>query len=209
MSIPAHRFILLFFFISLVSPAALFAAKEEKTTGNKTTSLQPHKTGFVKMPVSTTKASSGNVTVAVPSVSEKTTGQNQASYVPDENDVKSFVYRWFAWLDHQVEDFLFLYHLSKEDLLMEMPEVKITTHAGFIKWYQAARSETESIMYEVGDITVKHLAGGKYSVALSVRCKSKTIKGKTRDVKYKQNWELSVSPAGRLTINRYRVKKVK
>ncbi len=48
--------------------------------------------------------------------------EREPAYLPNENDVKSFVYRWFSWLDHQVADFLFLYHLSKEDLVMKFLE---------------------------------------------------------------------------------------
>jgi hypothetical protein len=201
--------LIIFFGVSLFLPSETFAAKGKKAESKKTESSQETKQTPVQTQEPAVRPSGGNVTTSVIPASTKTEKQPAASYVPDENDVKSFVYHWFAWLDHQVEDFLFLYHVSKDDLVMEVPQAKITSHADFVKWYQGLRSETKSIKYEVGDIKVKELPGNKFNVEISVRCKSKTVKGETLDAKYAQHWELSVSPSGRLTINRYIVKKMK
>ena len=131
----------------------------------------------------------------------------ETAFVPNENDIKSFVYRWFSWLDHRVEGFLFLYHLNKEDLLMKLPEATIHSHDDFKKWYQSFCENSQSNTHEVSNIKVKSLANGRYSVDLSVLRRSKTPQGRTLDEKERQNWELSVSAAGRLTINRYIIKK--
>jgi len=133
----------------------------------------------------------------------------EMSFVPNENDVKSFVYRWFSWLGHQVDDFLFLYHLSKDDLVMKLPEQTIKNQNDFKKWYQGVRENIKSNTYDVGDIKVKMLPKNRYKVDLSVYWKAKDKLGKTLEMKQKQSWVLSLSAAGRLTINRYIVKKVK
>jgi hypothetical protein len=135
--------------------------------------------------------------------------EREPIYLPNENDVKSFVYRWFSWLDHQVADFLFLYHLSQEDLVMKFPETVVRSRADFKKWYQGVKDTIQSNTYEVGDIKVSLLPKGRYKVVLFVRWKAKTYKGESLDVKFKQDWVLGISGSGRLTINRYVVKKTK
>ncbi|MFH1875548.1 MAG: hypothetical protein ABH865_01490 [Candidatus Omnitrophota bacterium] len=130
-------------------------------------------------------------------------------YVPTNNDVKSFVYRWFAWLDHQVEDFLFLYHLAKNDLQMEVPGATIRTHQDFIAWYAVQRAEILSNEYDVGEIKIKQLPRERFRVEIVARHKGTGVAGKNFDYKYRYSWELNVSEAGRLTIYRYRVKKIK
>ncbi|MEI6631321.1 MAG: hypothetical protein WCL25_01745 [bacterium] len=132
-----------------------------------------------------------------------------AAYIPNENDIKSFVYRWFSWMDHQVADFLFIYHLSKDDLVMKFPEAVVHSHDDFKKWYQGVKDNIQSNVYEVGDIKVSQLPKERYKVDLSVRWKAKTHKGESLDIKFKQSWILSVAGSGRLNINRYIVKKIK
>ena len=135
--------------------------------------------------------------------------QREPVYEPNENDIKSFVYRWFSWLDHQVSDFLLLYHLSKDDLVMKLPEALVRNHSDFKKWYQGMKDTIQSNNYEVGDIKVTGLPKGRYKVDLSLRWKAKTYKGESLDMKFKQSWILSLAGSGRLNINRYVVKKTK
>ncbi len=85
----------------------------------------------------------------------------------------------------------------------------LRSRADFKKWYQGVKDTIQSNTYEVGDIKVSLLPEGRYKVDLSVRWKAKTYKGESLDVKFKQDWILSLSGSGRLTINRYVVKKTK
>jgi len=133
----------------------------------------------------------------------------EPTYAPNENDIKSFVYRWFSWLDHQVADFLLLYHLSKDDLVMKLPETVIRNHSDFKIWYQGVKETIQSNNYEVGEIKVTQLPKGRYKADLTVRWKAKTYKGASLDVKFKESWILSPEGSGRLNINRYIVKKTK
>ena len=135
--------------------------------------------------------------------------QREPVYTPNEYDIKSFVYRWFSWLDHQVADFLFLYHLSKDDLVMKLTEATLRSHDDFKKWYQGMKDSIQSNVYELGEIKVSRLPKDRYKVDLSVRWKAKTHKGESLDSKFKQSWVLGVSGSGRLTINRYIVRKSK
>jgi hypothetical protein len=135
--------------------------------------------------------------------------QREPVYAPNENDVKSFVYRWFSWLDHQVADFLFAYHLSKDDLLMKLPEGVLHNEADFKVWYQAQKDKIKSNSYEVGDIKVSFLPKDRFKVDFPVRWKAKTYKGESLDVKFKESWILSLAGSGRFNINRYTVTKAK
>jgi hypothetical protein len=146
-----------------------------------------------------------------PAVQKKETApiQREPVYTPNENDIKSFVYRWFSWLDHQVADFLLLYHISKDDLVMKFPETVVRNHSDFKIWYQGVKDNIQSNNYEVSDIKVTQLPKGRYKVELLLRWKAKTYKGETLDMKFKQSWILSLSGSGRLTINRYVVSKTK
>jgi hypothetical protein len=135
--------------------------------------------------------------------------QSEPVYVPNENDIKSFVYRWFSWLDHQVADFLLLYHVSKDNLVMKFPETVVRNHSDFKIWYQGLKDNIQSNNYEVSDIKITQLPKVRYKVELRVRWKAKTYKGEALDMKFKHSWILSLSGSGRLTINRYVVNKTK
>jgi len=133
--------------------------------------------------------------------------QQGMAYAPNENDIKSFVYRWFSWLDHQVADFLFIYHLSKDDLVMKLPEGLLRSQDDFKIWYAAQKGQIKSNTYEVGEIKVSFLPKDRFKVDFPVRWKAKTYKGESLDVKFKESWILSLAESGRLNINRYTVKK--
>ena len=130
------------------------------------------------------------------------------SYSPNENDVKSFVYRWFAWLDHQVADFLLLYHISNDDLLMKFPEATLRSHADFQKWYAGVKADIQSNTHELTNIKVTLLGNNRYRVELDLRWLARTYKGKLIDARFKQQWLLSLADSGRLTIKRYIVKQL-
>lgn len=135
--------------------------------------------------------------------------EREPVYAPNENDIKSFVYRWFSWLDHQVAEFLFIYHLSKDDLVMKLPEGLLRSQDDFKKWYAAQKGHIKSNSYEVGEIKVSFLPKERFKVDFPVRWKAKTYQGKSMDVRFRESWILSLAGSGRLNINRYTVKKVK
>ncbi|MDD5194331.1 MAG: hypothetical protein PHQ96_01485 [Candidatus Omnitrophica bacterium] len=202
--------IIFFLLLSLLYFSQVFGVSQGKNSADKKEDSFIEKDARSSKKVLPAPSASSNASSALAGdMKTETPNGPQAAYVPDENDVKSFVYRWFAWLDHRVEDFLFLYHVSKDDLIMDLPEAKIRSHDDFRKWYQQAQSNIVDSHYEVGDIKVKVLPKNRYSAEFFVSYKSKTSKGKMPDIKYKESWELSVSGAGRLTINRCIVKKIK
>jgi ankyrin repeat protein len=127
-------------------------------------------------------------------------GQNIA-----ENDVKSFVYQWFSWFDHQADESNFLTHLANDELLIQFPETALHNHQEFRQWYAGIRKNIQSNSHGVGEVDVTKNDQGGFDVELQVHWQARTYDGKELDMQIEQSWQLSVEN-GRLVIHRYIVR---
>ena len=124
-----------------------------------------------------------------------------------ENDIKSFVYEWFSWFDHQADEENFLSHISSDDLIMEFPEKTLKNHDDFKTWYDGIRKTIKSNSHDIKELAVTKNKDGIFEVKFMVLWKAKTFKGESIEQTYEQNWKIRVSPGNKLIIERYSVKK--
>lgn len=52
------------------------------------------------------------------------------------NDVKAFVYKWFAGFDHQAKASVFTQHLNPKNVTMHFPNNPINSVEDFERWYE-------------------------------------------------------------------------
>lgn len=99
-----------------------------------------------------------------------TTYQTKARYEFSENDVKSFVYQWFAAFDHQREAGYYLNRIA-EPVNMSYPDFPISSKADFLSWYKGV---TDNIVWNAHSIAGMAVTGDQ---------------NKGWDVKYDVNWK--------------------
>lgn len=120
-----------------------------------------------------------------------------------DNDVKSFVYEWFALFDHQADESRFLPRLGTVNLTMTLPETTLHSQADFGRWYRGILERIKTNSHDVRDLRVTKRADGGYDVELTVRWQATTFAGESIDQTFRQNWEIAIPPDGRLVISRY------
>ena len=130
---------------------------------------------------------------------------NKTSFIPGENDVKSFVHKWFSWFDRQASEEKFLAHLSDKDLLIEFPEATLKNKKDFLVWYRGILKNIKSNTHDLRSIKVSK-ENDSFEVEVHVCWKALTYDGKVFDLEIKQNWKLLISDNGKLIIERYIVK---
>jgi ribosomal protein L20A (L18A) len=119
-----------------------------------------------------------------------------------ENDVKQFVYQWFAWLDHLEEDRFFLSHLSEEDLEIRLPEVIIKSRQGFREWYYELRARVKQNRSSVDIRTIRKTGEGWIEVTMNVVWRINTKDGQMMEETSRQTWYLQQDSYNRLVILR-------
>jgi hypothetical protein len=126
-----------------------------------------------------------------------------------ENDVKTFVYQWFSWLDHQVGEFYFMSHLSSEGFEMRFPGVTIRDYTGFKKWYDCMRENIQWNSHEISNLTVSGDPEKGFDVELTVRWRAQTLDGDFCDNTYHHVWKLQPTHNElQFVITRYSVSQV-
>ena len=124
------------------------------------------------------------------------------------NDVKAFVYQWFAWFDHQADDSLFLAHIADKNLDMEFPEDTLRSHTDFVRWHNKIRATIASNTHEISELKAGPDEHGGFRIELTVFWEARDKQGELISLLAKQDWEISIAPDGRLVIEKYIVKKL-
>jgi hypothetical protein len=88
-----------------------------------------------------------------------TTYDAKARYEMSENDVKSFVYQWFAAFDHQRESGYFVNRIA-QPVNMHYPGTPINSVEAFLAWYQGV---TDNIIRNSHDIVSMDVQGDQAS----------------------------------------------
>lgn len=110
-----------------------------------------------------------------------TTYDATARYEMSENDVKSFVYQWFAAFDHQRESGYFLNRIA-QPIQMQYPEFPIASQEDFLRWYQGV---TDNIVWNAHSIQGMKVTGEQqngWSVTYDVNWKATSKDGQKHDV---------------------------
>jgi len=128
----------------------------------------------------------------------------------NENDVKSFVYQWFSWLDHQVGEFHFMSHLSSTGFEIRLPGITILDYAGFKRWYDCLRENIKRNSHELTDIKVSGDYEKGFDVQMTVRWRAETFDGDSCDNTYHHLWKIRPTYNElRFVITRYSVTQIR
>lgn len=104
------------------------------------------------------------------------------------NDVRAFVYEWFAQFEHIAEPGYFLSHLDDGDLEIRFPEQTLTDHDGFRRWYADVVRDIPWDFHEVRDLEVSGDARTGFHVSLQVGWYGEKAPSHEIDPKYAESW---------------------
>ena len=107
--------------------------------------------------------------------------QPQARYTLSNNDVKSFIYRWFAAFDHQREAGYFLNRIASP-IEMHYPGAPIRSEQDFLNWYKGV---TDTIIWNSHQIDQIEVSGSQklgWEASYRVRWQAREKSGATHDV---------------------------
>lgn len=129
-------------------------------------------------------------------------------YVANVNEVKSFVYSWFALLDRQVSEISLLKFLDPDNLNMQFSEMTVSDGEEFSQWYLGVQKTIESNSHDVQTLEVTPGKNGEFDVKLVVDWQAKTRQGETITQTYLQQWKIVTDKRGRLLIRDYLVEEI-
>lgn len=118
-----------------------------------------------------------------------------------ENDVKAFVYRWFAGFDHQAPIEQFKKHLDAEQVVMNFPDFPIRSMADFERWYGGVIDSIQWNSHQLSNLQVSGDEQSGFEVSLHVNWKARTYQGESYDLNIAQEWLVTVDEQRRLIIS--------
>ena len=136
--------------------------------------------------------------------------QNQKIYSPDarnnysENDVKAFVYKWFAGFDHQADPDYFLAHLDPDHVDMHFPDFPIKSIQDFLNWYQGVIDNIGWNSHGISNLVVDGSEKDGFSVSLDIHWQARTYDNQEYDVNVHQDWQVSIDKDRQFIISKHR-----
>jgi len=107
----------------------------------------------------------------------------------NENDVKSFVYKWFTGFDQQKPMSFFLNHLS-DNVQMSYPDAKIKSKKDFINWYENVLKNITSNTHAIRNLEVVGNQKNGWNVTYNVQWKANAKNGSKYNLYVHQNVHL-------------------
>jgi hypothetical protein len=88
---------------------------------------------------------------------------------PTTNDLRSFLYDWFAHFEHTAPTDFYLSHLDDGNMDVQFPGSEpIGSHAGFISWYENLLAQTLWNFHDIRAIQIKKSTPLEYLVTFLV-----------------------------------------
>ena len=135
--------------------------------------------------------------------------ENQpATTVANVNEVKTFIYSWFALLDRQVSEISLSKFLDKDNLTMEFPEMTVNNLDDFSTWYLGVQEAIKSNTHDVQEVEVTPQDNGEFDVRVKVNWLAQTREGEAINQDYQQQWKIITDPNRRLLIQEYLVEEI-
>lgn len=110
-----------------------------------------------------------------------------------ENDVKAFIYQWFAGFDHQADRAFFKKHLNPAQVSMHYPDFPIASMADFERWYGNVVSSIQWNAHHITNLVVSGDEKSGFKVSLDVNWVAKAYDGQKYDMNTHQEYVISVS----------------
>ena len=131
-----------------------------------------------------------------------------ATSVANPNEVKSFIYSWFALLDRQVSEISLFKFLDEDNLIMQFPEMTVRNSDDFSKWYLGVQKTIKTNSHDVRQLKVTPKGNGEFDVDLKVNWQAVTREGEAIEQTYQQQLKIVTDANNRLLIQSYLVEKV-
>ena len=129
---------------------------------------------------------------------------HNAKTLYSENDVKAFVYTWFAGFDHQADIGLFKKHLNPEKVDMHFPDLPIRSMGDFDRWYKNVIDTIQWNTHRISNLEVSGEERNGFSVSLDINWKARTYKGEAYDMNIHQDWMVQVDETRNFVIHKHR-----
>jgi hypothetical protein len=121
------------------------------------------------------------------------------------NDVKSFVYAWFALFDRNAPLSEFLPHLAQRGLVMEFPEATLHSRDDFARWYAGILRDIRKASHEIEKVDVALSAPGEWKIEVIVVWHATTAAEKELALRVRQTWRVQGRYRDHLVIAEYHV----
>ena len=123
-----------------------------------------------------------------------------------ESRINQFVNKWFEQFDHLPEDDSYFVKQLSDTVVMKMAEGDFHGHAGFRDWYKQVRQQFKpGCDHQVQQVEISSKGNGRYAVDLRVQLIADTFDGETIDLLVNEDWVLTLSSNGQVTIEEYMV----
>ena len=106
----------------------------------------------------------------------------------NSNDVRAFVYEWFAQFEHIAEAEYFLGHLDDRAMEIRFPEQTLTCHGDFRRWYEDVVRHIPWDVHEIRDLEVSGDALHGFHVAFHVGWYGEKTQAAEIDRQYADSW---------------------
>ena len=107
---------------------------------------------------------------------------------PNSNDVRSFVYEWFARFEHLSGPEYFLAHLDDGDMEIRFPEQTLRSHADFLHWHEDIVRHIPWEFHDVRNLEVGGDPEAGFHVSFEVGWYGEKAGGEEIDPKYADSW---------------------
>ncbi|MCX5855094.1 MAG: hypothetical protein NTZ24_11115 [Deltaproteobacteria bacterium] len=108
----------------------------------------------------------------------------------DENDVKSVIYKWYAYLDKLADVNNYLPLLANRGLVMHIPGAVIRTQEDFKTWYAGMLKKTKTNTSIVKNVVVTIDENGNFIAEFNVSWEALTSLDEKRNYNSRQKWTL-------------------
>ena len=108
----------------------------------------------------------------------------------NENEIKSFVYKWFALLDEKAPAYSLRELISAQDLYMELSGVKIASPDAFEDWYRMQLKALDCRKSELDTISVAFKGKKQYKADISLVVSERDSNGMIVKKKFKESWTM-------------------
>lgn len=125
-----------------------------------------------------------------------------------ENDVKAFVYEWFAGFDHQADKGFFEKHLNPQRIDMLFPGRPVKSIENFRQWYANVIDTIQWNKHKISDLEVSGDEINGFSVGFNVHWTAKSYTGEVYEMNLHQDWKVEVDAHRNFIIVKHEAREI-
>ncbi|PWJ42023.1 hypothetical protein [Sediminitomix flava] len=122
------------------------------------------------------------------------------------NDVKSFVYKWFANIEKKEDRKFFHKHLPKEKIDMLFPDFPIRTTEEFDRWYEMELDKLSWNSHDISELKVNGNETLGWKISIDLTWETKTENNKANYLNQTHTWDVVADNKQNFVIKKFRVK---